>query len=766
MKEKIIKTSRFVIYTGLLAVLLTPLLVDSNFLFPFIFTKVLMFRIVVEVMLLAYLVLNLLSGEYRPKSNWLTKLTALFIAIAAVSSFFGGNFYRSFWGDIERGEGLILWLHVLVFLVILMSAVKKERHWYAFLDYSLGVALLVSVMGLGQALKLEQVLASSGTRVDATFGNPAFFATYLLFHLAFAVLLFFKRENRLLKAYYLAAALFFVWLTLATQTRGAAMGLGAGLLAAAILSAWIYRDNPRMRKTSIAAVVMLILAFGALFFLRGQPVVKDSEILKRIASISSTERTAQTRLATWKAAWIGFKEKPLLGWGMENFDIVFNKNFPPIIYEDEGSQVWFDRAHNVVFDRAVTTGILGLGVFLGLFIYPLTYFLRTTLRDRGDQAKFGIVFIAFIVAYLIQDLFIFETAGIYGVLFFLFGFWGSRFLPEAREIKIFSFRPLNIVALAIYVIVFGPLLWYVNLFPAKVNIAAASALRSDFVNENFFEIVKRFEGVLKENTYGRQEYRLQMLEAIGLQLAPVGEVVPEVRPVLAYFDEEIQKQVQEDPQNAKNLLLAMRHYNYTYKALAGQERERLNKALDFFEALEKLSPDRPQAPQEAGYANLYLFRLEKNAAAKQAVLDKYFREAEKYFLRTVEINPQVVESYLNLIMLYLNAGTTEKINSLLGQMNERGIPYRAEPHLNRLLGLAKANQNFAATAVFAEELTKLNENNVDAWIDLALAYAYLGNREQAIATAERIKQFGGSYVEEAQEFIKNLDRGVFTIPQS
>src|SRR3989338_9331450 len=94
------KICLYIIYIGIGLVLFSPILVDNRFFFPFITTKVFLFRIVVEVMLAAFLFLNAASGEYRPKWNWLTVMLGGFIAVAAVSSTLGNNFYLSFWGDI------------------------------------------------------------------------------------------------------------------------------------------------------------------------------------------------------------------------------------------------------------------------------------------------------------------------------------------------------------------------------------------------------------------------------------------------------------------------------------------------------------------------------------------------------------------------------------------------------------------------------------------------------------------------------------------
>lgn len=762
MTKIIEKISLALIYIGTGAALLAPLFVDSSFFFPFISTRVFIFRLAVEIIFSAFLLLNLVSDKYRPRFNLVVILVGLYILIGAASSALGGNFYASFWGDMERGEGLILWLHLLVFLLILSGTFKSQKTWTGFLDFSVGVAILLSFFGLGQVFHLSSILATSGSRVDATFGNPAFFATYLLFHLAFAVYLFRERRSRWLKGYYLAAALLFIFLIIATETRGAVIGLAAGILFAAGLYAYLYRQSRAVKLMSGAVVVFILLAGLSIYLFRGSAWIKDSPKLRRLASISRSERTAQTRLLTWRAAWDGWQEKFWLGWGLENFDVVFNKYFPPLIYEDAGSQVWFDRAHNVIFDRGTSTGLLGLAAFLLTFFYPLYHFLRRDLWDPEKRAAV-IIFSGFIVAYLIQDLFIFETINVYIIMFFTLAFWSGLFLPEYRGVNLKNPKYLAVPLFLVYAAALWPILQKVNLYPAKINLLAATALRSDPQEEDFFVIVERFKKALEPDNYGQQEYRLQFIEFVGTKLANLGEVAPEVKPVLAYADEQVERQLAADPLDAKNHLLAMRHYNFTFASDSAAKVARLDKALSFYPILTKLTPTRPHIHQEAGYTHLYFFRNYRENG-DQVAAEEHFEQAEDLFKKTIDLQPKVIESHVNLIMLYLNGGKTEAISSVIARMDGEGLSWRTQSTLARLSNLAKGNQNYFWIAFFSEEMTKLNPDNIDAWIELALAYAYMGDVVHATEAAERIKQFGEPYISEANQFLENLRVGRFRNP--
>lgn len=758
MQEPFRKILLSVIYAGVGLILLSPILVDNRFFFPFITTKVFLFRIAVEIILAAFLFLNFVSEEYRPRWNWLLVFLAGFIGVAALASVLGGNFYLSFWGDIERGEGVNLWLHLLAFFVILTSTVKTRSAWAGLLDFSLGASLLLGLFGLGQALKIESLLATSGDRVDSTLGNPAFFAAYLLFHIAIALFLMTFRKSKAVLLYYLAVILFYIFLVFATQTRGAVLGLLVGIVGGALLLVFVNRNNPRLRLASAGLILLVVAGAGSLWIFRQSALVQNS-FLRRIVTISIENRTAQTRFATWGAAFVGWKEKPILGWGLENFDVVFNKNFPPIIYADEGSQVWFDRAHNVILDRGVSTGAVGLGLFLAFLLYPAYYLLRYRLRDP-ETRNTAVIGVGLTAAYFIQDLFIFETVVIYMMLFFLWAFLSSEYLPQYEFGKI-AVGKRTVLALAIvYALALGPLSWKINFGPLAANIAAAEALRADPAKDDFFAVIDKFERAFEKQTYGTQEYRLQFIEWVDQQLANVGQVVPEVKPVLAYVDEQAEAQIAEAPENAKNWLLVMRHYNYTFAAVPETRLERLHKALELYRRLAVLSPTRPHVDQEAGYSHLYLYREYKNAGDNEKAASE-LAAAEAMFRRTIELNPRVVESYINLIMLYLNSGDDQRIREVIALMDERGVNFRVQDYLSRLSNLARANSRLSWIGYFNEEVVKLNPDNAQAWINVALSYAASGDRARALELAEKIKGFGGDYVAQAELFIENVKRGVY-----
>ena len=84
---------------------------------------------------------------------------------------------------------------------------------------------------------------------------------------------------------------------------------------------------------------------------------------------------------------------------------MLKKYYEPILYKQEP---WFDRAHNVFFDRLTTNGIFGLLSYVGLLgaaLYSLWAKRRKTGLSVEDSAIFGSVFLA----YFFNNLFVFDN---------------------------------------------------------------------------------------------------------------------------------------------------------------------------------------------------------------------------------------------------------------------------------------------------------------------------------------------------------------------
>lgn len=753
-KEKILK---YIIWAGLIGICFIPLIVKSNYFFPYIVPKTLAFRIIVEIIFLAFLGLAVFKKEYRPKLNLVSVLFFLYIFTVFISSLIGDSFYFSFWSNNERSEGLLLLIHLFGFFIILSGFLRKIKDWLVIFEASFLSSLMVSFVALGQYLNWSWLLESSGgTRLASTIGNAGYVAGYLIFNIFFGLILFAFRKNVYLRSYYVLGVLLQIFIVLNTLTRGGILALFFSLMVLIIYLGFVqFRKNKIIRNIGIILLLIGIVFTSLIFINKDSSWIKKNPILVRITSISIEAATAQTRLMTWNSAYQGFKEKPILGYGYENFYQVFDKYFNPKIYKKTGSVVWFDRGHNIIADRLITGGLIGLFLYLGLLFCPLYYLWRWFYRSEKTNAQYliPVVFTLVMLAYFIQNLFIFEALVTYIPLFLVLGFI-SQFCPDYAR-KFSQSKKPYLVLLTIGIVVFLPILFAFNIKPASANKGLIDALINNSKKE--YKITyDQFINVIDKNTYNNQEYRIQLSDFVSKAVNIQDFDEDWQRQVALRTEQEFDKQIEEKPKQARNYLMFMRLLNRTYKF----DLERLNKSLELFKKAIELSPTRPHLYNEAGYSQLYLgIYYQSIEEAEKA--EQFFNQSVSNMQKAIDLQDKVLESYVNIVMVLFISNRSEQVQFYLDEMDRIGVNYHKEDALKRMVNSAVHVKNYQWTLRFNKELTKIKPDKPSYWIDLALSYAYLGQKEKAVETAERVKEFGGEYATQADLFIQDILGGKY-----
>lgn len=391
---------------------LLPLVYSSNFFFPYVILRTVFFRTVILSVLFLWLYLIVTKKSWRElKLVKISLLYLLFLAVSTITSILGLDPYKSFWSYFERMDGLLSMLTLFFYLVLLIKLFKDEKDWMVNIRVILTGSLAVSLFGIIQKFSLLKVYGAGTARVPSTLGNPAFLAGYLLLAAGIGLYYYLHEKEKYWKYFSLCIIAIDLAVLFMTSTRSAMLGV-CGAIIAALLITGVFKRG-RLQKASLAALA-LVVAAGSLFAYN-RTHFKDSNIpiLRRLAVISLSDRDTANRLLTWQWAWQGIKERPVLGYGQENFEIVFNKYYTPRITEN-----WFDRTHNVYLDLLVTSGIFGLVSYLSLFGYCLYALFR---KRRSDFSLF-IVFTSLLAAYFIHNFFVFDTINSNFLFIFLLAF--------------------------------------------------------------------------------------------------------------------------------------------------------------------------------------------------------------------------------------------------------------------------------------------------------------------------------------------------------
>ena len=110
-----------IVLVGIFIVPFVSLINISSFVFPFVTSKAFLFRILIEILAGAWVMLIIFDKKYRTRWNWLPISICAFLGVITVADIFGINPYTSFWGTFERMDGLINLLHIGAFFFIASS---------------------------------------------------------------------------------------------------------------------------------------------------------------------------------------------------------------------------------------------------------------------------------------------------------------------------------------------------------------------------------------------------------------------------------------------------------------------------------------------------------------------------------------------------------------------------------------------------------------------------------------------------------------------
>ena len=287
----------------------------------------------------------------------------------------------------------------IYFFLLLVLIFTDEKDWKNLFRFSLISAAGMILYGLAGNYSVPGFIgptraATAPTgwwnmliqgRFEGSLGNPAYVDPYLIFSMFFVAYLWLssKLESKLtaLKSwgYGVFLAVLFVFFILG-QTRGAFLGLIAGVFVLVLYLIFSSRGSVR-KWGAITLGILVVLGLG-LYAVRNSPTVQNLPE-GRLLQISFSDTTAQTRFWVWGEAWQGFLERPVLGWGPENFTPVFDKFFNPNFYvPGQNNETWFDRAHSVFFDYLSETGVLGLLSYLGIFFMFYWEFFKKRAQAR------------------------------------------------------------------------------------------------------------------------------------------------------------------------------------------------------------------------------------------------------------------------------------------------------------------------------------------------------------------------------------------------
>lgn len=719
--------------------------------------KAFCFRIILSIMIFLFacqiilrkIDLNIVKAKIKsvsPSSYVLLSLWGIYF----LATIFSLNIHISLWDSPIRNGGFINFSFYIIFAFLAFLAIKS-KDWQKLWDFSIIIGILVCAVAIMQQLGLfSYYLLAVESRPMSTMANAIFLSIYLLL-IAFPSLSFgFSSKSLFKKIFYFSSfSLFAIVIVLLSQTRGSIIGISAASL-------WFLFAYPKkIRKFKISALIAVVFMLLSMYsfkvyldshlesYKKMPPIISSS--VDRTLSIFEGLKISQARTSAWEVSLNALKERPILGYGPENFKIGFNKYYDPALpvigpdANSEGTAIaeWFDRAHNIIFDVSVSAGIPALIIYL-LFFIVIFWQLEKAKKRNNENAVILNGIQAAIIGYIASLLFGFDSVSTYLAFFFLVGYAfyliSAPFANERNTGKnyqniLYKYKQLIIISSFIILVLF---IWSYNLVPAqlvtKMNLASVYAEKRC---DKAIELV--YQATDKNNIadYYLRDQSIKVIYSCSLQKT---SKKPEDLHLKAI--EILEANVQKYPQYAEKWLMLGDYLNVLIEEknkLTGnvfkstKESEELkNRANYAFEKALSLSPKRQILFREWSLTNLIIGN---------------YKKAKELSKECINLNPYYYSCYWIMALANGYEGNYEEFNHYLDVLKEKDYDIENEAYLKQLSNMYIVNNDYKGLAETYPRLINITTDPLEKgqlYSSLAATYYELGEIKKAKESAQKI----------------------------
>lgn len=718
--------------------LFTPLFIIPYTIWEYVFVRGLVFYTLSGALI--FLAAVYLYKNKQGASFFATRLfwaILIFVAARIIAGFLGVDPKTSFFGRELRMDGNIGYLALFAWLISLLLFFDGKNAWRRLFKVSVIAAFIASVFAIIQAFFPENESFISGKAAGLSFwaydlfgslGNPIFLAGYLLPHIFLSLFLVREAPGKS-KYFWLFAAAFFIIIIFLTKTRGAIVSLFAAAVFFLIVSAiwFLVRNKKRFKKYLLFSLP--ILAASAL-------LVKLLLFWTDIKGLFSLAGTAATRFILWKIGLLGFLDKPIFGWGPENFSYIFSKFYNPALLRYSFYETWADKPHNQFVEILSGTGLIGFLAFAAIFFFAFRALWRMAARDNNEFLPLALLGAA-IVSYLGHIFFVFDTLESRLTLFLILGFIisaESRFSAERRaNFHLFKYILAALVLIMVY---------------SLYKIGAGAYRAAYFSNQahNGFLNNKYSESILSLNKlkYSSSPYIAGDWEFLADTLMKTDaagripkSVAAEALPMIA---EGLEKAARQNPNNFSYHFRLGQMYN-----LMGQiiDSRYLDKAFAELLKAKEISPKR----QVADLILAQIYYAKKDVAGGIKILENLVKENEN-------VSP---EPYWYLGIFYDAAGEFDKSYAYMSTAVDKGRAFLSQDERALYAAVLGRQKDYARMAPVYEEIIKYDQENPDWWANLAVVYLELKRFDDARRAARQAIFLLPAFGDEGEKFLRKVD---------
>lgn len=360
--ERIIYYIVLILIIGLPAIKLLSYILFLNNIVDntFVINHVYLLWIVIPPLIIIYLI-GMFSKNF--KFTYADYIIYVLIIFAILSTIFSIDTNISIFGEEYRYEG-VLSIISYYFIFLNVKNISNKKYKQNIINIFLIVGVIQVIYGILQVYTNFEFIKhfSKSYMAMGLCGNPNFFGSYIIMHLMLSISSYLiERKNR----YLLLTIIFFIGLTLAGST-GPFLGF---LLSFIFLIICFYKRTNI--KTIIKTIILLIITYFIIDYslnytynkIYNSGIDRNYNISTEIFdTVITKDKAGETigngRLILWKNSLPLVKKYWLLGAGLDNFKKVYPYNGIGRIY--------FDKAHNVYLQMAITNGSIALILYCAL----------------------------------------------------------------------------------------------------------------------------------------------------------------------------------------------------------------------------------------------------------------------------------------------------------------------------------------------------------------------------------------------------------------
>ena len=725
---------RLIIKTCVFLILLLPLFVTHNTLYPFIFSKIIFFRIIVEIGFTAWIFLMIVDKSiiHILRKQITITLISLFI-ISLLASIFGADMYRSLWSTQERMTGIVTTIHFLAMFLIVSTSIRDRKNLMYIIVVNLIVSIIIALYGF------IQFSNSLNERISSTLGNPIYLGIYAMMNVYLSSIAYYLYRKKVsITIVSIIGGIINLLTMFLTGGRGVLTAFFVSFIF--FLMGYFLYVKYYLKKYVITAILTISLVGIVLFainFTAKDWVIKHLPLA--IHRVIILDWDFQSRIDVWFISLQGIQDRWLLGWGPENFNYLFQKYYSKPISGD--GTTYFDRSHNQLIDILALTGIVGLIAYLALWAALYWMIIRAFRRASGQKRIVLLLFAGAFLAYFLQNLTVFDTPVPLIMFYFFLAF--TYFICneeeyDAEQVPVISHKVNYFHAVPIGILTVALVSYVMYEFNIKPYHASAETVRGImFSQSNILRSMEHFRKALSMNTFADYENRLQLAKYVLTPIQQGNATLETKREFVDFAVSEMQKNIQEHPNDVKSYYAL----SALYRLASDYDISALDKSVAVIMRAAELAPMRPETFTEI--MQVYVQKKDIEKSKEWAV------KVAQYVGRG--------EAHYQLAQLYVRMGDYAPMLTEMQAATSEGYDIYANPSVFSYLAKTIDRRDITPDiTAFIDAAVNAYPNNGDFLGSRILIHYKAGDKERAQKYLDEVRTQNPPFAKALEEYLKKI----------